>query len=178
VFAQASDLTASQRSAFLDDACRDDAEVRREVQSLLDALETRDVANGSDPTGSTTPPQTAQYSRATADFAPHAEPAGGTIGTYKLHQLIGEGGFGAVYLAEQTHPVQRKVALKIIKLGMDTRQVIARFEQERQALAVMDHPNIAKVHDAGATGNELWHDPFIPPPTSSSGTRTHPLTLR
>ena len=73
------------------------------------------------------------------------------IGPYKLLQAIGEGGFGTVYMAEQEHPVRRRVALKIIKLGMDTRQVIARFEAERQALAMMDHPNIAKVFDAGAT---------------------------
>src|SRR2546421_8601751 len=79
------------------------------------------------------------------------EALGTKIGHYKLLQLIGEGGFGSVYMAEQLHPVRRKVALKIIKLGMDTRQVIARFEAERQALAMMDHPNIAKVHDAGAT---------------------------
>ena len=73
------------------------------------------------------------------------------IGPYKLLQLIGEGGFGVVFMAEQEQPVRRKVALKIIKLGMDTRQVVARFEAERQALALMDHPNIAKVLDAGAT---------------------------
>ena len=76
---------------------------------------------------------------------------GAHIDRYKLLELIGEGGFGDVYLAEQTEPVRRKVALKIIKLGMDTRQVIARFEAERQALALMDHANIAKVLDAGAT---------------------------
>ena len=78
-----------------------------------------------------------------------AEGPGTTIGRYKLLQKIGEGGFGAVYMAEQEEPVRRKVALKIIKLGMDTRQVIARFEAERQALALMDHPNIARVLDAG-----------------------------
>src|SRR5205823_452403 len=76
-------------------------------------------------------------------------PPGTMIGRYKLLEPIGEGGYGVVFLAEQTAPVQRKVALKIIKAGMDTRQVIARFEAERQALALMDHPNIAKVFDAG-----------------------------
>ena len=80
-----------------------------------------------------------------------SERPGEMIGPYKLLQLIGEGGFGTVYMAEQEHPVRRRVALKIIKLGMDTRQVIARFEAERQALAMMDHPGIAKVFDAGAT---------------------------
>ncbi|MBK8598909.1 MAG: serine/threonine protein kinase [Holophagales bacterium] len=79
------------------------------------------------------------------------EGTGRQIGPYKLLQLIGEGGFGSVFLAEQTEPVKRRVALKVIKLGMDTRQVVARFEQERQALAMMDHPGIAKVLDAGAT---------------------------
>ncbi len=86
------------------------------------------------------------------------EAIGATIGRYKLLQQIGEGGFGVVFMAEQTEPVQRKVALKIIKAGMDTREVIARFEAERQALALMDHPNIAKVLDAGTTGSPLPSD--------------------
>src|SRR5437016_1287489 len=76
---------------------------------------------------------------------------GAPIGPYKLLQLIGEGGMGAVWMAEQERPVRRRVALKLIKAGMDSRQVLARFEAERQALALMDHPNIAKVLDAGAT---------------------------
>src|SRR4051812_24016775 len=79
------------------------------------------------------------------------EKAGDSIGRYKLLQMIGEGGCGMVYMAEQEEPVRRRVALKVIKLGMDTKQVIARFEAERQALAMMDHPNIAKVLDAGST---------------------------
>src|SRR5205807_490936 len=77
--------------------------------------------------------------------------AGTAIGPYKLLREIGEGGMGAVWLAEQTQPVQRQVALKLVKAGMDSRQVIARFEAERQALALMDHPNIARVLDAGTT---------------------------
>ena len=80
-----------------------------------------------------------------------AEGPGTRIGRYELLEQIGEGGFGIVYMAEQSEPVKRQVALKIIKLGMDTRQVVARFEAERQALALMDHPSIAKVHDGGAT---------------------------
>ena len=79
------------------------------------------------------------------------EKPGTQIGPYKLLQQIGEGGMGVVYMAEQQEPVERRVALKIIKPGMDTRQVIARFEAERQALAMMDHPNIARVLDAGTT---------------------------
>src|SRR5204863_6505911 len=87
---------------------------------------------------------------------PHApvrlsEGPGSKIGRYKLLEQIGEGGFGVVFMAEQETPVRRTVALKIIKLGMDTRQVVARFEAERQALAMMDHPNIARVFDGGAT---------------------------
>jgi serine/threonine-protein kinase len=88
---------------------------------------------------------------ATADVAAPSERVGATVGRYKLLERIGEGGFGVVYMAEQQHPVRRKVALKVIKPGLDTRQVIARFEAERQALALMDHPNIATVLDAGAT---------------------------
>src|SRR5579859_3947823 len=79
------------------------------------------------------------------------ERIGTTIGRYKLLQQIGEGGFGVVFMAEQTEPVQRRVALKVIKAGMDTREIIARFEAERQALALMDHPNIAHVLDGGTT---------------------------
>ena len=82
---------------------------------------------------------------------PPGERVGGTVGRYKLLERIGEGGFGLVFMAEQQHPVRRKVALKVIKPGLDTRQVIARFEAERQALALMNHPNVAKVLDAGAS---------------------------
>ena len=88
---------------------------------------------------------------ATIDFPPIAERPGTQIGPYKLLEQIGEGGMGVVYMAVQKEPVRRKVALKIIKPGMDTREVIARFEAERQALALMDHPNIAKVFDGGVT---------------------------
>jgi len=87
----------------------------------------------------------------TIDVAGATESVGATIGRYKLLERIGEGGFGVVYMAEQQHPVRRKVALKVVKPGMDSRQVLARFEAERQALAIMDHLNIAKVLDAGAT---------------------------
>ena len=86
----------------------------------------------------------------TVDQKPILETAGTLIGRYKLLQQIGEGGFGVVFMAEQQEPVRRKVALKIIKPGMDTKEVVARFEAERQALALMDHPNIARVLDAGS----------------------------
>ena len=90
-------------------------------------------------------------------MSPIAERPGTVIGQYKLLQELGEGGMGTVYLAEQQHPVKRRVALKIIKQGMDTRQVIARFEAERQALALMDHPYVARVYDAGLTPNGRPH---------------------
>ncbi len=88
---------------------------------------------------------------ATVLAAPIIERPGDRIGRYKLLEKLGEGGFGGVYMAEQREPVRRRVALKIIKVGMDTREVVARFEAERQALALMDHPNIANILDGGAT---------------------------
>src|SRR5262249_17976674 len=91
---------------------------------------------------------------ATPETSGSSEAIGNRIGPYKLLQKLGEGGMGSVYLAEQEDPVQRRVALKIVKAGLGTAQVLARFEAERQALAVMDHPNIAKVFDAGTTGGE------------------------
>ena len=113
--------------------------LRQEVESLLSAYA---QAQAGDFLGQTRP-------LPASDFL--IERTGTMIGRYKLLEKIGEGGFGVVYMAEQIEPVQRKVALKIIKPGMDTKEVIARFEAERQALALMDHPNIAKVLDGGAT---------------------------
>jgi len=99
------------------------------------------------------PPATAPHDTVKETAAETAsERPGDRIGRYKLLQKLGEGGMGAVWMAEQEEPVRRKVALKVIKLGMDTKAVIARFEAERQALALMDHPNIAKIYDAGVTG--------------------------
>src|SRR5207245_684681 len=89
---------------------------------------------------------------ATAD-EPAGERPGAAVGPYRLLEQLGEGGFGVVFLAEQTQPIRRRVALKVIKAGMDTRQVVARFEAEREALALMDHPNIAKVFDGGETAS-------------------------
>lgn len=133
--------STAERFAYLDGACGSDAELRGRLEALLRAHE--EAGSFLD-----APPDDPD---ATAESLRLAEGPGTTIGPYKLLQRIGEGGFGLVYMAEQQEPVRRKVALKVIKLGMDTRQVIARFEAERQALAMMDHPNIAKVLDAGAT---------------------------
>jgi serine/threonine protein kinase len=110
-----------------------------------------------DPNGASQDPPRVLSATFIADAQP--EQVGNVVGPYKLLQRIGEGGFGVVYMAEQERPVRRVVALKIIKPGMDTGQVIARFESERQALALMDHPNIAKVLDAGATAS--GHPYFI-----------------
>jgi len=153
LFHEAKALEAADRASFLDQACGDDLELRAEVESLLahceDHTERMEVSPDGGFRAVMTHRQSAQV--AIVDRPPPAERAGTRIGNYKILQEIGEGGFGSVYMAEQEQPVRRKVALKIIKLGMDTKQVIARFEAERQALAMMDHPNIAKVLEAGAT---------------------------
>ncbi len=143
VFAAALQLPAAQRAAYLDQTCASDADLRRRIEALLGALERAGGRlNGPAVSGS----------EATVLLAiTPIEKPGDRIGRYKLLQQIGEGGCGVVYMAEQEEPVRRRVALKVIKLGMDTKQVIARFEAERQALALMDHPNIARVFDAGAT---------------------------
>jgi serine/threonine protein kinase/WD40 repeat protein len=141
IFKAAVKQAPEQRAAFLDQACGPNLELRREVESLLRAH---------DASGSFLQDRPARQ-QLTENYPPIVERAGTVIGPYKLMEQIGEGGFGLVFVAEQQHPVRRKVALKIIKPGMDTREVIARFEAERQALALMDHPNIARVLDAGAT---------------------------
>src|SRR5262249_53672434 len=128
---------------YLDKACGPDASLRAEVEGLLGAL-SRAGEFMRRPVASAAVVET-------ADEQPLTERPGAVIGPYKLLQQIGEGGMGVVYMAEQQQPIRRRVALKIIKPGMDSKQVIARFEAERQALALMDHQNIAKVFDAGAT---------------------------
>src|SRR5258708_30021996 len=132
--------TPEERAAYLDGACGKDPLLRRRVEDLLVKHFQQDSFMQ----------QPAVESSQTV-VLPLSEGPGTVIDRYKLLEKLGEGGFGAVYVAEQKEPVKRRVALKIIKLGMDTKQVIARFEAERQALALMDHPNIAKVFDAGAT---------------------------
>ena len=128
-----------ERAAYLDAVCAGDKALRSRLDALLASHDKQDSLLD-EPLVTTTTDRPAALER-----------PGTKIGRYKLLQKIGEGGFGAVYMAEQNEPVQRRVALKIIKPGMDSRQVIARFEAERQALAMMDHPNIAKVFDAGTT---------------------------
>jgi serine/threonine protein kinase len=142
IFAEALRLPPQERAAYLDRATSGNAELRQRIESLL----------GSYGAGDFLEQAAVPQLRRTLDLTvPVTEKPGETIGRYKLREQIGEGGCGVVYVAEQTEPVRRRVALKIIKLGMDTKSVIARFEAERQALALMDHPNIAKVFDAGAT---------------------------
>src|ERR1043166_1382945 len=136
---------AEKRAAYLDLACGKDQALRQRIEELLRAG--RRAKGFFQKQGAMLPALSAQ----TVPEAPISEGPGSIIGRYKLLQQIGEGGCGVVYMAEQEEPVRRRVALKVIKLGMDTKQVIARFEAERQALALMDHPNIAKVLEAGAT---------------------------
>jgi serine/threonine protein kinase/tetratricopeptide (TPR) repeat protein len=140
LFEAALEQPPEKRAAFLDGVCGNDAALRQR----LDALLRKHDQAGSFLEKPATPPL------ATID-EPLSERPGTVVGPYKLMEQIGEGGMGLVFVAEQQQPVRRKVALKVIKPGMDTRQVIARFEAERQALALMDHPNIAKVLDGGTT---------------------------
>jgi len=156
IFADAAEIQDPEaRARFLAGACGTDRELRCEVEELLQAAAASDGFLPGTPVGrdarSILFGLEGTCSPVPAQAAPASENEGDRIGRYKLLQKIGEGGCGVVYLAEQEEPVRRKVALKVIKLGMDTRQVVARFEAERQALALMDHPNIARVLDAGAT---------------------------
>ena len=135
----------AERGALVERLCAGDAELRREVESLLSAR-TLSIVRTAGAAAAVAAMST------TGPSDPYAQSRVGTmIGRYKLLQIIGEGGFGTVYMAEQTEPVRRRVALKIIKPGMDSKAIIARFEAERQALALMDHPHIARVLDGGVT---------------------------
>jgi len=137
--------SAGEREAYVAHACAGEENLRRQVEALLVA---HDQAAG---VLESPPPPPPLGMDVTTDVPPPAHAVGSTIGPYKLLEQIGGGGMGVVYMAEQFRPVRRKVALKILKPGMDSAQVIARFEAERQALALMDHANIAKVFDAGTT---------------------------
>jgi hypothetical protein len=151
LFLKASDLAdPAERAAYLDRECAGDAALRGRVEALLRANDAGPLppAEAGDGTSAHVPnrlPETADYGDPTARI--------GSIlaGKYKLIEEIGEGGMGSVYMAQQTEPVKRAVAVKVIKAGMDSKAVLVRFEAERQALAMMDHPNIAKVLDAGTT---------------------------
>ncbi len=133
--------SVAERAAYIKRTCGGDSELLTRVETLLKSHEEAgDFLE--------TPPGDLGV---TFDDSPLTEGPGTVIGRYKLLEKIGEGGMAVVYMAQQEAPIRRKVALKVIKLGMDTRQVIGRFDLERQALAMMNHPNIAKVLDAGAT---------------------------
>src|SRR5437762_812435 len=141
LFTEAVQLSIEERAAFLDRACAEDEDLRRRIEALL-------RSNGRAGACLEQAPEVVGEGRIKAAGG---EKPGDRVGRYKLLQQIGEGGYGVVFMAEQDEPVRRRVALKIIKPGMDTKGVIARFEAERQALALMDHRNIAKIFDAGAT---------------------------
>ena len=138
-------LPTEQWEGYVAEACGEDYDLAQQVGCLLQ------VHRGAGSFLDAPAPELEHPGTSTALYPSISEGPGNVIGPYKLLQQIGEGGMGVVFMAEQTEPIQRTVALKIIKPGMDTRQVIARFEAERQAVAMMDHPNIAKVLDAGAT---------------------------
>ena len=184
VFVEAVEIAdPEQRRQFLDQACGTDQALREQVEKLLtlsqragdffqECAPALEAAAGD-----------ADRVLSAAESALDPEPLETKrIGPYKLLQKLGEGGYGVVYMAEQEQPIRRRVALKIIKLGMDTKNVIARFEAERQALALMDHPNIARVLDAGATetgrpllcdGTGLWGQDYRllrPEPGEHAGT--------
>jgi WD40 repeat protein/serine/threonine protein kinase len=144
IFLAALEKAPADRAVYLDAACSADAELRAQVEALLRSHEEA---------GSLLEQPLFQPA-ATVDYSPAAVQAGAVIGPYKLVEQIGEGGMGTVWMAQQTEPVKRLVAVKLIKAGMDSKQVIARFEAERQALALMDHPNIARVLDAGTVGKD------------------------
>jgi len=150
IYFTAQGLRPEEQPAYLDEACADDPALRARVEQML-AISNEAEAFITDVPDEVRSAKTL-HETVKLDFPESAdETVGQKIGRYKILEKVGEGGCGVVYVAEQTEPVRRRVALKVIKLGMDTKQVVARFEAERQALAMMDHPNIAKVLDAGTT---------------------------
>ena len=162
ILAEAMELPAARRIAFLDSACAgDDADVRTEVEELLGFAE-----------------QASASFEAASEQLVQLDPE--QIGPYEILEPVGEGGMAIVYKARQQQPVQRVVALKLIKLGMDTRQFVTRFESERQALALMDHPNIARVFDAGSTqtGRPYFVMEYVPGESLLRYCDEHHLGLR
>ena len=153
------------RQAYLLQICGEDLAMAQRIETLLHAHDESASFLECPPPGVSVSPTISQ---------PPLEKPGTQIGPYKLLQQIGEGGMGVVWMAEQTQPVQRKVALKVIKPGMDSRQVIARFETERQALAMMDHVNIARVpmpgpaKPAGRTSSWSWSTAYRSPSTATT----------
>src|SRR5258705_11826291 len=142
IFQAALEITSpEERAGYIKGACGADGALLARVQELLRAHEATAFLRD----------QPAVEAGKTVRVSESTQSPGERIGRYKIRESLGEGGCGVVYVAEQEEPVRRRVALKVIKLGMDTKQVVARFEAERQALAMMDHPNIAKVLDAGTT---------------------------
>jgi serine/threonine protein kinase len=151
----------AERAAYLAKACGDDLNLRRRIERLLESH----ARAGNSPEKPAAPPETEDSAPGQPEQIPSAdkpttgtpvrEEVGSRIGPYKLLQKLGEGGMGIVWVAEQTEPVKRRVALKVIKPGMDSARVLHRFEAERQALALMDHPNIARVLDAASTPSGL-----------------------
>ena len=156
IFMEALGLDPAQRSHLLRERCADDPELRAEVEALLSFHETGSgILDGDPDFGSLdlpTPPDRPRYE-------PGEALVGSDIGPYRLRTFLGHGGMGLVYLAEQQQPVQRRVALKIVKSDSETAEILARFEAERQVLALMDHPCIAGIHEAGSTarGAPLLH---------------------
>jgi len=160
IFNGALELAGPELDAYLARACGNDRALRQQVEKLLRAheraghfLDDEDKVPEHSPADGGSPNGVLNRQRASPSRSEllNGEMPGVVIGRYQLREKIGEGGCGVVYVAEQEEPVRRRVALKVIKPGMDTQQVVARFNAERQALAMMDHPNIARVLDAGAT---------------------------
>ncbi len=154
IYFAARELPPADRPAYLTTACEGDPGLRARVEQMLAVAEEAEAFITDSPDAQLEDRSAAREAIKTTLPEPADTPdqaIGQKIGRYKILERVGEGGCGVVYVAEQTEPVRRRVALKVIKLGMDTKQVVARFEAERQALAMMDHPNIAKVLDAGTT---------------------------
>jgi non-specific serine/threonine protein kinase/serine/threonine-protein kinase len=156
LFYKCLELEPEARSEFLDDSCGEDTELRKELDALLDEVDK--------PTNLLEQPVFAAAQSVVAESNRDAIDPGTRIGQYEIISLLATGGMGEVWLAEQKQPVRRRIALKLIKAGMDTREVVARFESERQALALMDHPTIAKVFDAGSTpeGRPYFAMEYVP----------------